>query len=864
MKMVVSFIILGILTSGNFAWAGFSDPNEIVEKSALDSSLARPAEPAPQSLAQLTETVKSKVNSWLNKGLSFFGTQPESTPPTSPTQARSAQPNPATKSDSRPGADVQVAPVATILFPATLSSQRDIKAMDLKEAARKLKEQGAAQVSSPGRAGDSTLKKTKAGVPLIPMEIAKTVKGKDGSSKTVMIPVTSISRVDIGEEAKISKRDLLLKPYVLPEEKVLEMPKLSSPDFISTNLVKSATQQVITPAEKPKDLEKALFGLDRIITHQSIEQTMPKLAALLALNEKPYTELTPPQLKMLAAVMFYNRGDKCPMLLGLFDELSQNEKFATEANYMLGSCAYKLKMTSLGFDRLSQVARSESSDFAKDAIALLAKDLPPDYEVAFAKLIRELKDPKLISDKMLSEAHYLTAKGSFKDGDYESAKSFAEKVPESSGRYSQAQFISSLAWFSLGNGSKAVNKLESLRGWMSAHKVNDKNLNSLTAINLARLKFMQGKVKEALPLYLSIDKDHPMWVQGLVEQGWTQLAVDDYAGAIGNMYSLHSPYFKSVYKPESFVVRTIGYLNICQYGDAYRTLSWLEHEARPWADSVSLYLSKKPGSSQFYQTVVTYLKSGKSDQEVDGLPPQVIREMARQREFLNLQTALNVKADEIGRYDGIERLIDGEKANLRAREMKATGRFKDLKARIAKAEKERTQLAEIDQWRQQMRLEREIVIGLRHQSEVLETSKKLYAPLKSRAVAKFEKERQGLKDAAAKELAGTLNRIKDELQTVLENNEFLRYEVFAGSGENIRYQVAGGKVSDANRLPANVKPTKLLNWTFDGEYWEDEIGSYRSSLHNNCPNAGKMESYFKETDPSTAAKKAELEKGVRQ
>ena len=33
--------------------------------------------------------------------------------------------------------------------------------------------------------------------------------------------------------------------------------------------------------------------------------------------------------------------------------------------------------------------------------------------------------------------------------------------------------------------------------------------------------------------------------------------------------------------------------------------------------------------------------------------------------------------------------------------------------------------------------------------------------------------------------------MRTEMEKVLENNEFLRYEIFAGSGENIRYQVAG-------------------------------------------------------------------------
>jgi hypothetical protein len=62
----------------------------------------------------------------------------------------------------------------------------------------------------------------------------------------------------------------------------------------------------------------------------------------------------------------------------------------------------------------------------------------------------------------------------------------------------------------------------------------------------------------------------------------------------------------------------------------------------------------------------------------------------------------------------------------------------------------------------------------------------------------------------------------------------LRYEIFSASGENIRFQVAGGKKE--NRIPANVIPkSKSLHWNFDGEYWEDEIGHYRSSLTNNCP-----------------------------
>ena len=49
--------------------------------------------------------------------------------------------------------------------------------------------------------------------------------------------------------------------------------------------------------------------------------------------------------------------------------------------------------------------------------------------------------------------------------------------------------------------------------------------------SLARMEFAAHKYEQALPLYLKVPKDHPMWVQALIEQGWTQLAVDDFSGA---------------------------------------------------------------------------------------------------------------------------------------------------------------------------------------------------------------------------------------------------------------------------------------------------------------------------------------------
>ena len=313
------------------------------------------------------------------------------------------------------------------------------------------------------------------------------------------------------------------------------------------------------------------------------------------------------------------------------------------------------------------------------------------------------------------------------------------------------------------------------------------------------------------------------------------MALDDYSGAIGNMYSLHSPYFKAVYQPESFVVRTIGYLNICQYGDAYKSLTWLERDYRDWSNKTSAYLATKGNPDAIYATVKNYIR-GKSTDDVDGVPFQVWREVAHRKDFLNMQTALNDKTDETKRYEGVNEKIKQEKASIRARAEDAKKRFDQLRTKIAKAVAEKANPARIDDMRASQKLEKNSTIGYRFQLSILEQSREGYLEFQKSSQTKLDSETASLSTKTGNILLNHAKNMQQQMTQVLDNNEFLRYEVFSGSGENIRYQVAGGQVSgEANRIPANIKPTKMMNWNFDGEFWEDEIGAYRSSLQNSCP-----------------------------
>jgi hypothetical protein len=106
--------------------------------------------------------------------------------------------------------------------------------------------------------------------------------------------------------------------------------------------------------------------------------------------------------------------------------------------------------------------------------------------------------------------------------------------------------------------------------------------------------------------------------------------------------------------------------------------------------------------------------------------------------------------------------------------------------------------------------------------------------LTTKAQVRIAENRDKMKILAGVLLKSHFTRIAKELRQNLDNDELLKYEIYAGSGENIRYKMAGGKTGGSSNM-SDRKPAGQ-KWDFEGEYWEDEIGNYRSSLKNNCQN----------------------------
>lgn len=767
------------------------------------------------------EALKIQVQAKINALLDYWnGTEQASKPlvktvPVSPLKTAAAP----VVSSVKPSvlAATSGAPVTT---PAPSIEKGPSQLQTMKDLREKLKSKDLLKISKAGRAGSSPLAKSKAGVPLANWKSLKVSK--------------KIPRLDIGVENSVSREDFEIEKLKWSAQKPQELKPLPVAHPIDGQQLKSLISSPVAKVTSPRGLQPNFRTVGQPVSREVVAKIQYSLQSVPEVQLRPYNPLPEETLKMVAALILFEKGGSCHMIMGLFSALAEAPRTKMEATYHLGACADQLQMNQAAFDKLSSVVAAADKDFSANALSLLARDLPPIYEKEFFKLLKGMKSLKgLTQEEAQDHISYRMAKGAYRSGDYKTSLDYADRVSASSEFKDDARVLSSMNSFALGDKASALKKLEDLKASFEARKVQDSNLKALVNVNLARMNFAQKKYSRALENYMQVPKDHPLWVTALIEQGWTQVATEDYSGAIGNMYSLHSPYFKAVYQPESFVVRTIGYLNICQYGDAYKSLSWLEKDYREWSQKLEGYMTSQNQPQQLYATVKNYIR-GKSTDDVDGVPHQVWREMARRKDFLNVQTALNDKFDESKRYEGVNEKIKNEKAGIRWRAEQAKKRFDQLKVQITQAKQSRA-VGQVEQLTNSLKLERDLTLGLRFQLAILEWSRQGYLNYQKTSQAKLDQETAGLSLKAGQLLIDRAQAIRTEMARVLENNEFLRYEVFAGSGENIRYQVTGGAVGNSNRVPAHIKPTKMLNWSFDGEYWADEIGSYRSSLRDVCP-----------------------------
>jgi len=552
----------------------------------------------------------------------------------------------------------------------------------------------------------------------------------------------------------------------LPEKKVLlspvilKIPNINLVPVAQVHFSKTATQIASAPEVPPllkiKEpiINKIDTGIENII------------------------QISPDEYKMIQALIFFEIQKKYDLALSLFIGLIESPTYKSQALLHYADSAQALGLSSEYREKILRLLEKAPNktlkikDLLNAAVTSAVKNVAA-FQTADMSLLNSLVESFNLDVSKNSTYLYKLAQYLITQNSLFAAESALNQISSKSEIYASSVLLSASLKYRQGQVSDAINQLEKIIPLVEKNKKNP--VRNLLIATLARIYFQKAQYKQAYQTYLKIDRSSPLWLPSVIEQAWAQILVGDHIGAAGNMFSLHTEIFKKAYLPESYIVRSVGYLNLCQYGDALHVLTDLDSRFKRTYEKLVKFQSENISAPPYYDLVKTWYTQNKSS-EINSLPASFVAELAVHPSFTTYQKQINQHEVEITKFSQIITEFSNK--------------------------------------------------------EGLDNMKKMRQAAWNRA----ENSKAVLRSKAAAAIRARYDEFTSSLAKLLEQEEILAYEIYSGAGEHIRYQMAGGKIED--RDPATLTPEekKSYKWKFRGEVWEDEIGHYRSSLKNVCAN----------------------------
>ncbi|MBI3557144.1 MAG: hypothetical protein HY074_12845 [Deltaproteobacteria bacterium] len=230
----------------------------------------------------------------------------------------------------------------------------------------------------------------------------------------------------------------------------------------------------------------------------------------------------------------------------------------------------------------------------------------------------------------------LQAERAYDHKNYPLARKLARLVPEKNIWKDHARYLAAMAVFGAqddtASATTAGRELTELFRTVEAPEVFD-----ATAVSLGRIHFILGNYTAASKYLSQVSRDTNIFIEAAVDNAWSLLRSGDRNHAVGNMFTLHTPYFDGAYMPESYFLQSLGYQEICQFGDALTSVKqYKQRYVEAYKKLIDFNAGGKTADGAYYDEVVAYL--GHHDVR---LAPIVLRELGRHPDFLRRQKELN-------------------------------------------------------------------------------------------------------------------------------------------------------------------------------------------------------------------------------
>jgi hypothetical protein len=298
-----------------------------------------------------------------------------------------------------------------------------------------------------------------------------------------------------------------------------------------------------------------------------------------------------------------------------------------------------------------------------------------------------------------------------------------------------------------------------------------KDLRARCAADEGRAWYQGEKFEEAERAYDKIPKASRVWPEILFEQAWNAFAKREFNRTLGKLVTYKAPALDFVFNSEVEVLRAQTYLALCLYDDVQKSIDDFNQRYTAIGREAKRFVESNAGNLEtFHQLGLKALKEKRATQD------PVLRLANR---FVR------------GPY------------------------FTDLAAQEDTLAKEK-----------------DVIAGVARQTGANQGSG--FVPFLGEALKWRRRTIHQLGGAYVK------NSLIDHhavLVSDFEKISFIRLEMLSRAKDKLIRKVMNAKAEDDERTRGVVRPTRKdhqLFWTFNGEFWNDELGDYVFGLESEC------------------------------
>ena len=378
--------------------------------------------------------------------------------------------------------------------------------------------------------------------------------------------------------------------------------------------------------------------------------------------------------------------------------------------------------------------------------------------------------------------------------------------------------------------------------WTAPHSIKNSDLTRFDPLLhpdeehlvLGRKLYKEKKYKESILEFQKVKKTSNLEIDALSDLSWAYLQANQIDDAIGIAMQIRLGALKNTFAPEPIMVAAMALNELCLYPESIRMIRLFLNDYQKTHE----WLEKNQNLNNLYPEVIQALKAKST------LPTKIIGEWIR-------SAAFQVRQDEINHLIQHPQIIsETEKSAILEQKKRTDQLIFEAQEFIKTVKIEKLKLKPNEDLPEILSLQyQRIKNNLRVLSQFYQAAQ-TWKILSKNYLKQLPQLKNGLIDKVNSDLKVRNKTLLSRLDKIKENVNLIEIEIYNGASQDLIWKNAHRdfEVNQEQIKDDKEKPDSATTWSWgkfnsteleDSEVWEDEIGSLKADISNQCAKKDK-------------------------